>query len=280
MERFLERHYHRITGTLSGFDRVLFRGTLRSIAHVKGLTIFLYSQQVLFKDFGDYAQSLSQQIVEHAKSMAATLKRPYEYLPSSQVSKEELALQIMKRDSIQQGLICVFSCVEPCQSFDLRKDAKAKQLKLVSKERKCLHLYFYYLDREFGLMHVRLQTWLPFTIQVCVNGREWLARHLPAAGLAGPYELLVEPGRDVPAERPVGRRLVGVGAIVGRHERVAVGHGVELPGRGGRVEQGHGRAGDRRSAGRPHRPARVDVGDVEDDRHGPAHRPAPGQRPA
>jgi hypothetical protein len=184
MKRFLERHSGRITGTLAGFDRVLFRGTLRSIAHVSGLEVFLYSQHVLFKDFGRYAESLSQRVIEQAKQMASKLERPYEYLPSSKASKEELALQIMERDDIKQGLICIFACVEPCQSFDLKKDAAKKHLKLVSKERKCLHLYFYYLDREFGLMHVRLQTWLPFTIQVCLNGREWLARQMDRAGIS------------------------------------------------------------------------------------------------
>jgi hypothetical protein len=122
--------------------------------------------------------------VEHAKQLASKAARPYVYLPSSKDSKEELALQIVARDGLKQGLICVFACVEPCQSFDLRKDAATKHLKLVSKERKCLHLYFYYLDREFGLMHVRLQTWLPFSIQVCVNGREWLARQMDRAGIS------------------------------------------------------------------------------------------------
>ncbi|MGH9438492.1 MAG: hypothetical protein ACRD22_11515, partial [Terriglobia bacterium] len=48
---------------------------------------------------------------------------------------------------------------------------------------KCLHFYFYYLDREFGLMHIRLQTWLPLTIQVCINGREWLARQMQRDGI-------------------------------------------------------------------------------------------------
>ncbi|HKZ78843.1 MAG TPA: hypothetical protein VJ124_11115 [Pyrinomonadaceae bacterium] len=183
MKRFLERHSNRITGTLSGFDRVLFRGTLRSIVHVKGLEIFLYSQHVLFKDFGRYAEGLSQRIIEQAKSTASKLGRPYQYLWSSKASKEELALEIMERDGIKQGLIAVFACVEPCQSFDLRKDAATKHLKLISTERKCLHLYFYYLDREFGLMHVRLQTWLPFSIQVCLNGREWLAKQMDRAGI-------------------------------------------------------------------------------------------------
>lgn len=184
MKRFLERHHDRITGTLSGFDRMLFRGTLRSITHVKGLEIFLYSHHVLMKDFGSYVVSLSQQLVAHAKQLASKAARPYVYLPTSKASKEELALQIVVRDGIKQGLICVFACVEPCQSFDLRKDAVKKHLNLISKERKCLHLYFYYLDREFGLMHVRLQTWLPFSIQVCVNGREWLARQMDRAGIS------------------------------------------------------------------------------------------------
>jgi hypothetical protein len=184
MKRFLERHESRITGTLSGFDRMLFRGSLRSITHVKGLEIFLYSHHVRMKDFGSYVVSLSQRLVEHAKELASKAGRPYVYLPASKVSKEDLALQIVARDGLKQGLICVFACVEPCQSFDLRKNPVKKHLDLVSKERKCLHLYFYYLDREFGLMHVRLQTWLPFSIQVCLNGREWLARQMDRAGLS------------------------------------------------------------------------------------------------
>lgn len=184
MKRFLERHRDRITGTLSGFDRMLFRGTLRSITYVKGLEIFLYSQHVRMKDFSQYVVSLSERLVAHAKQLASKAGRPYIYLPSSKDSKEELALQIAERDAIKQGLIVVFACVEPCQSFDLRKDRATKHLKLVSKERKCQHLYFYYLDREFGLMHVRLQSWLPFSIQVCVNGREWLARQMERAGIS------------------------------------------------------------------------------------------------
>ena len=183
MKRFLERHHSRISGTLSGFDRVLFRGTLRSIAHVSGLEVFLYSQHILFKDFGAFAEGLSQRIVEQAKLTAGKLGRPYRYLPSAKESKEELALQIKERDDIREGLIVVFACVEPCQSFDLKRDKATKHLHLLSKERKCLHLYFYYQDREFGLLHVRLQTWLPFTIQVCLNGREWLARQLDRAGI-------------------------------------------------------------------------------------------------
>jgi 5'(3')-deoxyribonucleotidase len=46
--------------------------------------------------------------------------------------------------------------------------------------RKCLFIYFYFMDREFGLIHVKLQTWFPMQIQVYVNGHEWLERKLTA----------------------------------------------------------------------------------------------------
>jgi len=52
---------------------------------------------------------------------------------------------------------------------------------LTREERRCVFLYFYDVDRDCGLMHVRLQTWLPQPVQVCVNGRTfawepWLTR--------------------------------------------------------------------------------------------------------
>ena len=32
-------------------------------------------------------------------------------------------------------------------------------------------------------MHARVQSWFPFTIDFCLNGREWLARQLDQAGI-------------------------------------------------------------------------------------------------
>jgi hypothetical protein len=178
VERFLKRHQDRIEGIISGFDRVLFRGTLRSISHVKGMNLFLLSHRILYKDFAAFSMNLTNQIKTHAEKIAATHRRPFQYLSSSKIRKDEAAKQIMLRDHITEGLICIFSCLEPCQSFAIGKDPQAKKLFLKSVERKCLHLYFYFIDRQFGLMHVRLQTWLPFTIQVCINGRSWLAKQM------------------------------------------------------------------------------------------------------
>ena len=183
MERFLKRHEGRIEGIISGFDRILFRGTLRSINYSKGMEIWLSSRGILMKNFAPYAQQLSQRLKEHARKLAERHGRPFIYLESSNQSKEDVAHNIMQQQGIEKGLICVLSCVESCRSYTVRNDWKEKILAMLLRERKCLHLYFYYLDPEFGFMHVRLQTWMPFNLQVCINGWDYLERRLIRAGI-------------------------------------------------------------------------------------------------
>jgi hypothetical protein len=184
MEQFVRRHQDAIDHILSGFDRVLFRGTLRSISHLEGFLTFLCAHHILLKNFGVFVKSQSDLIKAHAQQYARDHNRPYVYIRSPKTSKEDIAREIMTRDGITKGLICVLSCVEPCMSYAIRKDRQAKRLRLIPQERKCLHFYFYLVDREFGFMHVRLQSWFPCSIQVCINGRECLARKMDKAGIS------------------------------------------------------------------------------------------------
>lgn len=184
MERFLARHGNRIEGIVTGFDRLLFRGTLRSISYVDGMDKFLSSQRILYKDFARFAAQITARVRRYAEDLAAHTGRPLEYLRSSAISKDARAREILARDAITEGLVCIFSCVESCLTLTVRGDRATKRLRLVREERRCVFLYFYSVDRDFGLMHVRVQTWLPLTIQIYVNGREWLARQLTAAALA------------------------------------------------------------------------------------------------
>ena len=70
MQRFLDRHAERILGVLCGFDRVLFRGSLRMICHLGGMNKFLWQHSILNKDFGKFAESISERVKTHAKQYA------------------------------------------------------------------------------------------------------------------------------------------------------------------------------------------------------------------
>ena len=184
MEHFLEQHREHIVGVLSGYDRVLFRGSLRSIDYPEAFGRFLSSQRVLIKNFAAYSKPITDRIKEEARSLAESLGRPFQVIESSNESKEQVVKELLERNPLSEGLICVLQCTESCRSIDFRLDPATKWRYPVFKRRRCAHLYFYFLDPDFGLCHVRLQTWFPFSIQVCVNGREWLAKRLQAEGIS------------------------------------------------------------------------------------------------
>jgi hypothetical protein len=168
------RHRARIVGTLSCFDRVIFKGHL-PICHAKGMEAFFSLLGLKLKEFKGVALDLAQRLKEHAQATAERAGRPYRYL-GGPVRKEELARQIAEREKVREGLVCVFGTLEPVQAFRLAYGEGRPRL--LSQWRKCLVHYFYLIDRQFGFMHVRVQTWFPFTMQIYVNGHEWLARRM------------------------------------------------------------------------------------------------------
>jgi hypothetical protein len=171
MDRFIMQHREKIVGTLSCFDRVIFKGHL-PINYALGLERFLDGFGLLLKDFKSFATSVSDRLVENAKEIAARSGREYRYL-NGPTRKEELARQLAEECGVERGLVCVLSTLEPVQSF--RIVSGEGRPRLMADRRKCLVHYFYLLDPIFGFMHVRRQTWFPFTMQVYVNGHDWLA---------------------------------------------------------------------------------------------------------
>src|SRR6184192_340093 len=136
---------------------------------------------VLWKDFKRFATDLTSRVRQAAEKLAGRNQRPLIYLSSSRTRKEEVARQIQQRDQVGKGLIAVLSCVEPCRTWFLRGNRVTRKLEIKLQWGKCIHLYFYWMHEELGFLHLRLQTWFPFLIQVCLNGREWLGRQMDRA---------------------------------------------------------------------------------------------------
>jgi hypothetical protein len=183
MTRFVEKYNSKLVGVISGFDRLVLKGTLRPLSYPAGMMNFLYEKQVLLKDFGAYAQEVSEQLKEASQQEAARLGRPNRYLESSQTRKEPIARTIAHKQGIEEGLICLLRTVEPCMSYDIYRNREAQRLELIKRQRKCLWIYHYRIDPRWGFMSARIQTWFPFDIYVCLNGREWLAQQMNQSGI-------------------------------------------------------------------------------------------------
>jgi hypothetical protein len=183
MRSFLTKFAALVSGVLSGFDRLSLVGRLRGISYCRGLQNYLWASGVWFKDFAQHSAHVSAQLEEASLRLAREQGREIRYLNSSQHRKEDIAREIAARDHIKDGLICVLRSVDPCMSFHVGRNAKTRQLEVGYRPRKCIHLYHYQIHPIFGFMHARIQTWFPFRIHVCLNGREWLARQLDHARL-------------------------------------------------------------------------------------------------
>ncbi|NLT71252.1 MAG: hypothetical protein GXX91_11240 [Verrucomicrobiaceae bacterium] len=183
MNDFLKRHSEAIEGVLSGFDRLIFRGVLRSINYARGLDRFLTAKGILLKQFAGFAEDCTRKIADRAKEIASDAQRPYIYLESSGVDKDKMARDMAEREGIREGLICVLAVIEPCVTAQVVSNKLTGHREVGYRLRKCRFFYFYLLDREFGLMHVRLQSWVPFDLQVYINGRSYLARQLEREGI-------------------------------------------------------------------------------------------------
>ncbi len=172
MNDFVKKFARLIIGTLSCFDRVIFKGHLPfgGDAHLNAFVDNVL--RIRRKDFLPMLETLFAQLVDYAKSLAEAAGRPYEYHQGK--FRKEASIQNMIREyRVTEGLVAVLCCQETCRTVKLRYGDKRPWLEFAYRPQRVL--YYDNIDPEFGLMYVRIRTWFPYTIQVYVNGHDWLA---------------------------------------------------------------------------------------------------------
>src|SRR5262245_43724488 len=94
MQAFSAKYSDKIQGVLSGFDRLIFRGSLRKIGYTFGLNSYLWANHVLLKDFGSHANEISERVKTAALRCIQESGRRIQYLQSSKDNKKAIARSI------------------------------------------------------------------------------------------------------------------------------------------------------------------------------------------
>jgi len=184
MNMFVAKFRDVVKGILTGFDRIVFKGTILPLMDAKGAMSFCRAHGIRNKDFKSWAMEQTAQVVESAQCYSQThCGQDIQAILSSKIRKEDLAHQRQRELAIASGLIGVWSAMESCWSFKARYSAQAGHPQLHRDWTKCKHLYFYFDHEQYGFMNIRLQTWFPYHIQIALNGREWLRRSLEQEGV-------------------------------------------------------------------------------------------------
>lgn len=104
--------------------------------------------------------------------------------------KEQIAQEHAKLFGIEEGVVLIGKAQEKSNAFRSQRKDQGKKVWFEYERRnvQVTHYYFYLMDKEFGLSFIKVCTYLPFEVKVCLNGHEWAKRQLQQAQIG--YEAL------------------------------------------------------------------------------------------
>lgn len=120
MQEFINKYRDQVNGTLNGFDRLVFRGSLRRLNYgywdpklqsvvAQGMEQYLWENKILFKDYLDYVKRVSQRVKQESVSTFEKQGLPTPFLRNPSADKEGLAREIAEKKKLESGLVCAFS---------------------------------------------------------------------------------------------------------------------------------------------------------------------------
>jgi hypothetical protein len=184
MERLSEKYATQMHGVLNCYDRIIIAGHLQPLSYAKGMTKYLYDEQIRIFDYKEFAQPLRDLVRENAALIAQDHGVEIEFVTKSrQIRKEKRIRQVIEQRGDHPGLVHILSAMEACTAYMPWHDKQTHKTFVKTTQGKCLHYYFYFIDEELGLCYLRVPTWSPFRLQFYCNGHNWLASHLRRHGI-------------------------------------------------------------------------------------------------
>lgn len=180
-----EKYEDEIHGVLQCYDRVVITANLQSLCYAKGMTKYLYTQQIRIFDYTEFAEPLRNLIRENAETIAQENDIEIEFISKKDdFRKEDRVKERIEQRGSQPGLVHIFSAMEQCQAYQPWHDKQTHKTYVKMTSGKCLHYYFYFIDPELGLCYLRVPTWCPFRLQFYFNGHNALAVQLHKENIA------------------------------------------------------------------------------------------------
>ena len=100
--------------------------------------------------------------------------------------KDDVAAEHRARFTGAEGVVFIGVAQERASAFKARKLTGSERGVLFEFSRQAVavnHYYFYVQDREWGPAFVKVGTYLPYPVRVCLNGHEWAKQQARHVGL-------------------------------------------------------------------------------------------------
>lgn len=183
MELLTTKYANQISGILSCYDRIIITGTLPELCYSKGMTSYLYKNNIRIFDYPKFAEPFREKIRNNAEKIAKENGISIQFIKKSHIRKEDEVRKILDKRGTHPGLVHIISAMESCSSYKPWHDKTTGKTYLRGNQSKCLHYYFYFIDEYLGYGYVRVPTWCPFRLQIYINGHNILANKLKSSNI-------------------------------------------------------------------------------------------------
>jgi hypothetical protein len=175
-----------ITLEVECLDRLYLNGYIGKLATGTGLVFFMRGQLNKPVPSPVVLGQISEKFREAVKALAERDGIPL-YQFQHKEDKDEIGNEFRRQRGTRDGIVFIGVAQEKAQAFNGRKINGQFQFDR-DKTVYVNHYYFYIDDAEFGPLFVKVCSYAPWSIKLCLNGHEWAKRQLEKRGIG--YEAL------------------------------------------------------------------------------------------
>ena len=165
-------------------DRIYLNGYVPTLQQSGGLIHFLEKHRGEKIGSPALLGQITNNFVAELEAFAAKNQIPLVHFEKGQ-RKDDIANSYRRQFSAQEGVVFIGIAQERTIGFKARKDQKGKAvLFFFSRQSVCVkHYYIYIQDADFGPGFIKIATYAPYPVKVCLNGHEWVKQQLRHAGI-------------------------------------------------------------------------------------------------
>jgi hypothetical protein len=171
-----------VTLEVECLDRLYLNGYIGKLATGPGLVFFMREQWGKPIASPVVLGEISEKFREAVKALAEQEGIPV-YQFQHQERKDDVANEFRRQRKVRDAIVFIGVAQEKAQAFNGRKVNGQFQFDR-DKTVYVNHYYFYIDDEDFGPLFLKICSYAPWSVKLCLNGHEWAKRQLDKRGIS------------------------------------------------------------------------------------------------
>jgi hypothetical protein len=166
-------------------DRVYLNGYVPTLQTSGALVYFLERHRGELIASPALLGQIGRTFVAAVEAFAREQEIPMVHFQKGQ-RKDDVVARYRRQFQAREGVVVIGVAQEQVSSFKARKETLGKRVRFqFSRQPVFVKVYYFYLqDADFGPAFIKIATYMPYPVKVCLNGHEWAKQQLRQAGVA------------------------------------------------------------------------------------------------